>query len=44
MVRRDYEEGVMGRSVRHKQVLTDLDIKPLPVELFGIPKGYRPAR
>jgi len=44
MVRRDYEDGILGRSVKHRQRLTDISIKQQPPHLFGIPAGYRLAK
>lgn len=44
MVRRVWEDGVLGQNVRHRAYLTNIRIGEQPAELFGIPQGYRPAR
>ncbi len=44
MVRREYDEGVYGRSVHHVDFLMDISIQQQPESLFVIPAGYRPAR
>jgi hypothetical protein len=44
MVRREYEDGVFGQNIRHRQFLTHLRIAEQPPDLFGIPPGYKPAK
>ncbi len=44
MVRREWEDGVLGQSVRHVAYLRNIVIAPQPEALFGIPAGYRRAR
>jgi hypothetical protein len=44
MVRREWEDGVLGQSVRHVSYLRNIVIAPQPATLFAIPAGYRPAR
>jgi len=44
MVRREYEEGVFGKNVRHKEFLTNITIEKQSPSLFVIPAGYRKAR
>jgi hypothetical protein len=44
MVRREYEDGVFGKNVKHKEYLTDLTISQQPASLFAIPAGYKKAR
>jgi hypothetical protein len=44
MVRREYEDGVFGKSVRHKDFLTNISVGKQPADLFVIPPGYKKAR
>lgn len=44
MVRREYEDGVFGKNVRHKEYLTNITVGKQPADLFVIPPGYRKAR
>jgi hypothetical protein len=44
MVRREYEDGVFGRTVHHLEFLTHITFEKQPAALFSIPAGYRPAK
>jgi hypothetical protein len=44
MVRREYESGVFGHSMRHLEFLTDITFSKQPATLFSIPPGYKPAK
>jgi hypothetical protein len=41
MLRRVYDEGVMGENRHHREYLTNLVVAPQPARLFGIPAGYK---
>lgn len=41
MVRREYDDGVFGTEVHHREFLTDLKIEPQPAKLFAIPSNYK---
>ena len=44
MVRREYEAGVFGKNVKHKEYLTNITIEKQSPALFAIPAGYKKAR
>jgi hypothetical protein len=44
MLRRDYNDGVFGTDIHHRDFLTDLKIAPQPARLFGIPSNYRQVK
>ncbi|HXT82151.1 MAG TPA: hypothetical protein VN702_21495 [Acetobacteraceae bacterium] len=44
MIRRDYDDGVYGQDVHHKEFLTNIKIGKQPLQLFGIPAGYTKAK
>jgi hypothetical protein len=41
MVRRVYEDGVLGHNRHHREYLTNIVLGPQPARLFGIPAGYK---
>mgnify|MGYP005810900401 CR=1 FL=1 len=43
MVRREYDAGVFGTDVHHREFLTDLKVEPQPGKLFAIPSNYKRA-
>lgn len=44
MMRRDYQAGVYGENVHHKEFLTDLKLEKQAASLFGIPAGYKQVK
>lgn len=44
LVKREYEDGVFGRSVHHLEFLTHISFTKQPPERFQIPAGYRLAK
>lgn len=44
MVRREYDDGVFGQNVHHKEFLEGINVSPQPADLFVIPPGYAPAK
>jgi hypothetical protein len=44
MVRRDYEDGVFGQNVHHREFLTHITFEKQPAALFSIPAGYALAK
>jgi hypothetical protein len=44
MVRRAYEDGVFGHTVRHLEFLTHIAFEKQPDSLFSIPPGYTIAK
>ena len=44
MVRREYDDGVYGRNIHHREFLTDIKIGTQSPQLFGIPAGYTQAK
>jgi hypothetical protein len=43
MMRREYDDGVFGNNVHHREFLTNIVVKKQPAELFKIPAGYKKA-
>jgi hypothetical protein len=43
MVRRDYEDGVFGQNIRHREYLTNIKLETQSAALFTIPAGYTRA-
>jgi hypothetical protein len=41
MVRREYDDGILGKNIHHRQFLTNLVVGEQPPQLFGIPSGYK---
>ncbi|WP_428485688.1 hypothetical protein [Rhodopila sp.] len=41
MVRRDYDDGVFGQNIHHREFLTGITFAKQPPELFKIPASYR---
>ena len=44
MVRREYEDGVLGQNVHHLEYLSDITLMKQPAALFVIPPGYTVAK
>jgi len=41
MVRREYDDGVFGKSVHHLEFLTNIRIEKQRADLFVVPAGYK---
>lgn len=44
MVRRDYDDGVFGQNIHHREFLTNLKLEKQPPQMFQIPPGYTPVK
>jgi hypothetical protein len=44
MVRREYDDGVFGKTVHHVEYLKDVVVKKQDAGLFAVPAGYAKAR
>lgn len=44
MLRREYDDGLFGHNVHHRDILTDIRFEKQPAQLFVIPAGYKPAK